>query len=399
MLGTHQGLEFGVFDHIEHMPDVPLDRLYEERLQQMQLLDRYGFFAYHLAEHHTPAVHSMAPSQNVFLASAAQRTQRLRFGAGVYVLPLHHPLRLIEEICMLDNLSNGRLEIGVGRGGVLEAFFWCQDSDPETNLARYEENLAILVKGLSSDTLTHAGRFFQFDEVPMRLRPKQRPHPPFWYMRNPETAAQHGMNCILVGSLDNLEANRMRFEKLWLEHQGVPELPQGGVPKIGLLTHIVLADTDKEAVALAKPAWDAYRYNLAAPRRLEAQRRGLTQFLPRPGQGQGEGRPRPAAPERHRAVEERRDLDATIASLSTTEREERSARRMTPGGLGPAVAAGSPDTVRTYLDEYVSSGANYCVFSFQWGNLTHEDAVRSIRLFSEELMPRYTSQESQTLSA
>ena len=129
-------IEFGVFDHIEHVPGVPLDQLYRERLFQLEALDQAGFFAYHLAEHHTPAVHSMAPSQNVFLAAASQRTRRLRFGPGVYVLPLHHPLRLIEEVSMLDHLSDGRLEIGVGRGGVLEAYFWGQESDDETNQAR-----------------------------------------------------------------------------------------------------------------------------------------------------------------------------------------------------------------------------------------------------------------------
>ena len=86
----------------------------------------------------TPAaIHSLAPSQNVFLGSVAQRTRRMRFGPCVYVPPLHHPLRLIEEISMLDNLSDGRLEIGVGRGGVMEAFFWGQEADPETNYARY----------------------------------------------------------------------------------------------------------------------------------------------------------------------------------------------------------------------------------------------------------------------
>jgi alkanesulfonate monooxygenase SsuD/methylene tetrahydromethanopterin reductase-like flavin-dependent oxidoreductase (luciferase family) len=143
------GIEFGVFDHIEHLPGVPLDQLYRDRLVQLEALDQAGFFAYHLAEHHTPAEHSMAPSQNVFLAAASQRTRRLRFGPGVYVLPLHHPLRLIEEVSMLDHLSDGRLEIGVGRGGVLEAYFWGQESDEESNQARYDEHLAVLVAGLS----------------------------------------------------------------------------------------------------------------------------------------------------------------------------------------------------------------------------------------------------------
>ena len=92
---------FGVFDHIEPVPGLRLDRIYRERLLQFERLDAAGFYAYHLAEHHTPAVHSLAPSQNVFLASVAERTRHLRFGPCVYVLPLHHPLRLIEEISML----------------------------------------------------------------------------------------------------------------------------------------------------------------------------------------------------------------------------------------------------------------------------------------------------------
>ena len=86
----------------------------------------------------------------------AQRTRRLRFGPCVYVLPLHHPLRLIEEISMLDNLSDGRLEIGVGRGGVMEAYFWGQEADPETNFARYQETLAIVHAELDGRVLTAA---------------------------------------------------------------------------------------------------------------------------------------------------------------------------------------------------------------------------------------------------
>src|SRR6185503_10313166 len=195
-------VRFGVFDHIEPVPGLRLDQIYRERLLQIERLDTAGFYAYHLAEHHTPAIHSLAPSQNVFLGSVAQRTRRMRFGPCVYVLPLHHPLRLIEEISMLDHLSGGRLDIGVGRGGVMEAYFWGQEADSETNYARYVETLAIVREGLSHEQLTYAGRFHRFDHLPMYLRPLQQPYPPLWYMRNPVTAATEGMHTILVGSLD-----------------------------------------------------------------------------------------------------------------------------------------------------------------------------------------------------
>src|SRR5579871_2632610 len=103
-------LEFGIFDHMERRRDVPLDRQYEERLDLLSAADRGGFYAYHLAEHHQSPL-CMAPSQSVFLAAAAERTQRLRLGALVYLLPFYHPVRLIEEICMLDNISGGRLQV------------------------------------------------------------------------------------------------------------------------------------------------------------------------------------------------------------------------------------------------------------------------------------------------
>ncbi len=374
-------LRFGVFDHIEPQPGLRLDQIYRERLLQIERLDAAGFYAYHLAEHHTPAIHSLAPSQNVFLASVAQRTTRLRFGPCVYVLPLHHPLRLIEEISMLDHLSAGRLEIGVGRGGVMEAYFWGQEADSETNYARYVETLAILREGLSHDRLTHAGRFHRFDDLPMYLRPLQEPYPPLWYMRNPVTAATDGMHTILVGSLDGLPSAVARYRAAWEEYQGVgARTVQGDEPMIGLVVHLVVADTDEVALAAAAPAWEKYRWNLAAPRRLEAERRGLTQFMQAKDGSFGFVGDRPAGlPSR----EMRRDIDAEL------ERFDQQRHRPHPNRLGGVALAGAPAAVREYMDEYVASGANYFVCSFQWGDLTHEQAMRSIELFAAEVMPHY----------
>jgi alkanesulfonate monooxygenase SsuD/methylene tetrahydromethanopterin reductase-like flavin-dependent oxidoreductase (luciferase family) len=377
------GLQFGIFDHIEPVPDLPLGQIYRDRLRLLERFDAAGFYAYHLAEHHTPAVHSLAPSQNVFLAAASQHTQRLRLAPCIYVLPLHHPLRLIEEICMLDHLSDGRLEVGVGRGGVLEAYFWGSDPDVERNQARFAEILAIIQEGLSHDQLTFKGECFTFDALPMRLRPVQQPYPPMWYMRNVETAARDGMHTVIVGSLDSFEANVIRYHALWEEHHGADaQTLQGLEPKIGLVNHIVLAPTDAEAVALAKPAWDEYVWNLGTPRRLEAEERGLTQFL-----GDNMTR-RPAGVPNREADRERFRLP------ERSEAQRR--RRAAPGGIGGdgrgagfSVIAGTPDSIRTYMDEYVATGANYFVCSFQWGGLQHDVALRSLDLFVEEIMPHY----------
>ena len=370
-------LQFGVFDHIEPIPGVPLDQIYRERLDQIEVLESAGFYSYHLAEHHTPAVHSLAPSQNVFLAAAAERTSTMRLGPCVYVLPLHHPVRLIEEICMLDNLSGGRMDIGVGRGGVIEAYFWGQDSDVEINYARYLETLAVVREGLSHDSLTFEGEFYNFDDLPMRLRPKQDPHPPLWYMRNVETAAMNGMHTIIVGNLDSFGANVERYFQLWDEHQGPGATnAQGEAPKIGLVNHLYLAETDAEAATIAQPAWDQYKWNLAAPRRLEAERRGLTQFLG------SEANPRPS----NLPAREAQEREATTARRTGSAGLEEHAA---PGGGGFNVVAGSPDSVRGYMDEYLETGANYFVAAFQWGHLSHEETMRSLDLFVAEVMPHY----------
>jgi len=374
-------VEFGVFDHIEPVENLTLNQIYELRLQQLEIFDENGFYAYHLAEHHSPAVHSLAPSQNVFLAAASQRTSQLKLAPCVYVLPLHHPLRLIEEISMLDHLSGGRIEIGVGRGGVMEAYFWGQEADSETNYQRYLETLEILKTSLDKKLLTFKGKFNHFDELPMRLNPIQKPYPPMWYMRNAETAAIEKMNTVVVGTLESLKAETHRYKRVWESTHGTnSKTDQGTDPKVGLVVHMVIAETDEKAIELATPAWEQYRWNLAAPRRIEAEKRGLTQFQKSTDGSFGFVGDRPKnLPNR----ETRKDIEAEI------ERFDQQSKENDPTRLGGVALAGSPDSVRRYMEEYIETGANYFMCSFQWGNLSHDTAIKSIDLFTKYIMPQY----------
>ena len=376
-------MQFGVFDHIEPVQGIPLSEIYELRLKQLEAFDQSGFYAYHLAEHHTPAVHSLAPSQNVFLAAASQRTRDLKLAPCVYVLPLHHPIRLVEEISMLDHLSNGRLEIGVGRGGVMEAFFWGQDSDSDTNYRRYLETLDVVKLGLGSEFLSYEGEHYQFDNLPMRLSPIQKPYPPLWYMRNAETAALEGMNTIVVGTLESLHRETTRYKHVWAETHGKESLTiQNQTPKIGLVVHMVIADTDNEAIEIATPAWEKYRWNLGAPRRIEAEKRGLTQFQSSKDGSFGFVGDRPIhLPDR----ETRKDIEAELESFASQSDSH------DPTRLGGVALAGSPESVKRYMEEYIATSANYFMCSFQWGNLSHENAMKSIELFSEKIMPIYVN--------
>ena len=146
-------MKFGVFDHID---DGRARRagIFGERLALIERYEHAGFHAYHLAEHHgTPLGHG--PSPSVFMA-ADPAHDALRLGPLRLLLPLYHPLRLIEEVCMLDHLSDGRLQIGVGAGvSPVEVGFFEVDWDSRRD--RFDETFEILLKGLASDELTHHG--------------------------------------------------------------------------------------------------------------------------------------------------------------------------------------------------------------------------------------------------
>src|SRR5262249_14274498 len=176
--GVGGAMDLGIFDHLDG-GDQPLHEFYESRLRLLEQYDAAGFYAYHLAEHHATPL-GLAPVPGIFLAAATQRTRRIRLGPCVYCLPLYDPLRLVEEVCMLDQLSRGRFELGVGRGIVPYemAYFGLHHLETEEI---YRETLDILTKGLTGDVLDHRGPRYTYRRVPMVLRPFQRPHPPLWY--------------------------------------------------------------------------------------------------------------------------------------------------------------------------------------------------------------------------
>ncbi|TMH41490.1 MAG: LLM class flavin-dependent oxidoreductase [Betaproteobacteria bacterium] len=164
-------MKFGVFDHMDASGE-PLAELFENRLKLAEAYDRIGLHALHVAEHHSTPL-GMSPSPSVFLALAAQRTKRLRLGPLVYTLPLYHPLRLAEEICTLDCLSGGRLELGVGRGvSPLEIASF--GVDPAKSQAMYLEAYEVVMKALASRSVSFRGEHYQFDDAPTPRAPSGR---------------------------------------------------------------------------------------------------------------------------------------------------------------------------------------------------------------------------------
>lgn len=346
-------MKFGIFDHVEQRRDVPLDRQYSDRIELLMQADRGGIYGYHVAEHHHSPL-SMAPCHAPYFTAIAAKTEHIRFGPLVYVLPLYHPVRLLEEICMVDNLSGGRYQIGVGRGAPVGEEFAMWGGEPDETHERFEEVLQILMQGLTQEFLTFEGKHYQYQDLWMALKPKQQPYPPFWYAGNPIHAGAYGANLISAGPTSQLPKlvamyQEARQKQMATDHQ---PLLYGQDPLYGAVKRVFIAETDDEALRRARPAYEAYRANFTKP-------------LP----GRRSRRPTPAG-----SAERNREFpwDATFDE----------ARK------GEGVLVGSPETVRDYVVHYVAeSGCNYFVSSFQWGDVTHEEASRSLRLFVSEVMP------------
>src|SRR5579883_3339976 len=166
-------MKVGLFDHVERAVDRPLATQLDERLKFAVAAEAAGFYCLHVAEHHgTPL--NMVPVPGVYLGAVARATTRLRLGPLVYLLPLYSPLRLIEEICMLDHLSHGRLDIGIGRGvSPFELNFHKVAHDKSRDI--FMDAFACISAGLTSDTLNHKGPYFTYTNVPMALLPLQEP--------------------------------------------------------------------------------------------------------------------------------------------------------------------------------------------------------------------------------
>jgi alkanesulfonate monooxygenase SsuD/methylene tetrahydromethanopterin reductase-like flavin-dependent oxidoreductase (luciferase family) len=336
---------FGMFDWIDR-GKAPIHQLYAERLQLIEAADAAGFFCYHLAEHHATPL-GMAPSPSLFLTAAAQRTRRIRLGPLVYLLPIYNPLRLIEEVCMLDHLSGGRLELGVGRGvSPYELGYFGVDAARTREI--FDETVAILVAGMTNERLTFTGQHYQYQDVPMELHPLQRPYPPLWYpTHNPETveyAARHGYHYAAIGPAAHVRQLVERYRTTWAAHKRDPDRLNGHVadPKVGVMRQVFVADSDAEALTATRSAHADWYHSIT------------------------------------KLWHDHNDhsVDNLFAWESAVQTQ--------------TVMFGSPARVREQMAELLDvTGCNYVICSFAWGTFSHEQTLRSLRLFTEEVMPAF----------
>jgi alkanesulfonate monooxygenase SsuD/methylene tetrahydromethanopterin reductase-like flavin-dependent oxidoreductase (luciferase family) len=335
-------LNFGIFDHLDSDGQA-LGAMLESRLALIELIEREGYFGYHLAEHHSTPL-GVAASPSVFLASAFARTTRLRLGPLVYVLPLYHPLRLYEEICMLDHLSGGRLMVGVGRGGALLEH-QRYGIDPADAPAMYHEAYAVLMKAFAGDVLDFDGKYYSYKDFVVQSKPVQKPHPPIWYgAPNADAigwAAPNRINVVSLGPAARARdiADRYRQEWAALGHDAKT------LPHVGITRHIVVAGSDAEAERIAGAAYPRWRKAMDW-------------------------------------IWRRSNVDFTLKEIYP---ENFAALARVGHGI-----AGSPATVRDYIAHLrQQTGINYVLGQMVFGDMNADDAANSLRLFAREVMPAF----------
>ena len=339
-------MKLGVFDHMDRGL-APLDQFFEERLKLIEAYDKAGFYGYHVAEHHATPL-GVAPSPGVWLAAIAQRTKRLRFGPLVYLLPLYHPIKLLEEICMLDQISGGRLLLGVGRGiSPIELRYY--GLDPEQTPSMYAEALEVILRGMRGGPLTFEGKHYQYRDVPIEIEPFQRPHPPLWYgLGRPDAVPWAAANKVnIVGNLfsEGMRTLTDRYRQEWAALGNAPE----DLPLMGTGRHVVVAETEREALEVARRGYDKWRASFL---KLWIQH-GMM----------------PA-------------MHAVFPEKFETAQEQ-----------GRAVA-GTPDQVRDFLlREVKAGGLNYLLCRFAFGDITGDEALHSVNLFVKHVMPDLTAYE------
>ena len=335
---------------------------YQEDISQARMLDELGYKYYWIIEHQASYVGAIT-SPTVFLTAVARETQRIRIGAMVWVLPFHNPIRLAEEVAMLDHLSNGRVEFGTGIG-MAEHEFIRMGLDFYQRREMGEEALEIIERAWTQPEVTYKGRFWNFEEMLPRPWPYQKPHPPIWIaahsIRAFEWAAEMNYDVATnVSTDDEIVEKFAHYAKVWAECEH-----PGPMPRRMLVRPVHIAETD------AKAREEAERYLM------ESMRLGREMVVDtRVGMGT---HPRGKGKENTRYNRANSRIFAQ-------------ARKSYDFWIDEGLALiGSPETVaRALAEKQQRLGFTVFAANHRIGMMPPELVDKSIKLFAEEVFPAF----------
>lgn len=342
-------------------PDPAADReLFLNCLEQIELADKLGFGTVWMVEHHflTEFSHSSAPE--VFFGAVSQRTERIRIGTGVTLLPypFNHPIRVAERIATLDLLSNGRVEFGTGRSSEYEQLGF--GISPQESRAMWQEALEIIPRMWLEHPFSYQGRFFTIPERDIQPRPLQQPHPPIWMAcTSPESwrlAALNGIGALGFSYLVTLEEFQ---EHLTTYRQNIQDCTPVGAfvnNQVGSFTMVHCADSNDKAqeTGYEPCVWYTLRsYEILLPHSPQ----GGWQILTEHG---------------------RRFMEAL---------QGRTREMYTMLNDHNSIVVGDPDHCIEKLKAYEAMGVDHMLCLMQMRGIRHEQVMRSLELFGKEVIP------------
>lgn len=327
-------------------------REYEEFIEQCQAADELGFDTVFLAEHHFSRV-GICPDPLMILTAVAQKTRRIRLGTGICIMPFHNPIRLAEQAALLDVLSRGRLELGVGRGSQPREFQGFNAS-PSESRGRLKEGIELLARLLEGESVTFHGEFFNCVEAEIFPKPIQSPRPPIWIAgTSPETytfAGQRDFNIMASGTFRGPSFYRDKMDNYFEAIRS-----WGGDPDTYPKTiahHIHVTDDPEAAWKQIEPAESWYLTYRSSVNAIEM------------------------------SIEEKEHLKRNYGyNLSVREMIQNG------GIVGPSESVVAD--VRRLRDEF---GINHLMI-FMLRGLSQKDTLRSLELFSKEVMPIFQDEK------
>jgi natural product biosynthesis luciferase-like monooxygenase protein len=347
-------VEFGYYVLNTYVPELdgPAADLYGRYFEQIEAAEHVGFDHVWVTEHHFDYFGGMTPSPQMFLTAVSQRTRRLRLGTSVSILPLHHPLRIAEDFAVVDVLSGGRLEFGVGRGMPIAGYegFGIPYAGAQERL---KEAIHLIERLWREPRVAFQGRYYQCPEVTVLPRPVQQPHPPIWVTANvePEHFRWIGAQGYDLMTLPWLYADQARAGvALYQEARAAAGHPGRGRVMAMYPAHV--AETAEQARAQAEGAWNnwvalIFRHAAGDPTKqaAEAERRRLLQW--------------------ETMVAERRGLFGTPEHCTAA--------------------------VRAIAEEF---GITHLGLTFHFGGLDHTAGLRAVELWGREVVPRVRAAEA-----
>jgi alkanesulfonate monooxygenase SsuD/methylene tetrahydromethanopterin reductase-like flavin-dependent oxidoreductase (luciferase family) len=355
-------MDFGLFFINEKPPGATDSDVIRNSLEQCEFADEMGFDAVFLGEHHFAPYGTMGDTL-VFASAVAQRTRRIPIGTAVIVPAFNHPVRVAEQIALVDVMSGGRFWAGFGRG-YQEREFKGYGVPQEESTVRFREAVEIIDGLLSTENFSYEGQFWRCEDLTLAPMPLQKPRPPI-YVAGTATPAScewlvmKNYRC-LTGNPYSLDpGSSEQISHVLLEEQKRQGKPQSLEHAWGLIHNIMVADTDEEAARIFKPNWDIGNEYLYAYARVVE--------------------PGSQLPEDYKYYEQ---MNRLWAQLKATDYDDMCAMR---GSL-----IGSPETVAEKLAKlYEDTGfRKQLLWMNRGGAVPQKDVLRSMELFATEVAPK-----------